>query len=53
MSKKSVPVQKGPIAMSQQETYRFCTRAQKEMEDTQHAMLKRHGQTMDLHEPKK
>ncbi len=48
-----VEVQKGPIRMEEQFTQGFMGRPQCIMEDIAKGDLRRWGQTMDLHEPKK
>jgi len=54
MGKEKVPVQKGSINVREaQKTQKFCTRMEKEMQDTRHAMMKREMQTMDMFEPKR
>jgi hypothetical protein len=48
-----VEVQKGPIRMEEQFTQGFTGRPQCIMEDIDKADLRRSGQTLTLHEPKR
>jgi len=48
-----VQVQKGPISLKEQYTQNFMGRPQCMMEDLERADLRRSGQTLTFHEPKK
>jgi len=57
MVKKSrgdkIEFQKGPINLEEQMSYKFEGRPQKTFKDIADAELRRYGQKMDLHTPKK
>lgn len=48
-----VEIQKGPISMQEQYTQKFMGRPQCIIDDISNAALRRSGQTLTLHEPKK
>lgn len=48
-----VQVQKGPIEMDAQYTYKFMGKPEKIMEDLRNDEMRRSGHTMTFHEPKK
>jgi hypothetical protein len=57
MSKKTrsekVEIQRGPIDMNDQYTYRFKREPENTLQDIKHNIDRRSGQTLTLHEPKK
>ena len=52
MAKEKIPEQKGPIN-PHQSNYRFKSEMECYMQDRMHGQMRRDGQTMQLHEPKK
>lgn len=48
-----VEVQKGPISMEEQYTYKYAGRPQVIMEDIKNAEMRREQGRLTLHEPKK
>jgi len=47
-----VEVQRGPIRMDQQYTYKFTREPEKVMRDIQESQMRRYGQTMEFQQPK-
>lgn len=50
---RDVPVQKGPINMDEQYTYKFCPASERVMRDIQMNIDRVSGQTLTYHEPKR
>ena len=50
---RDVPIQKGPINLDEQYTYKFCREPERMIEDIQMNIDRRAGQTLTYHEPKR
>ena len=51
--RNSVEVQKGPINMDEQYTYKFCREPERTMQDMENLRMRQDKMTLTLHTPKK
>ena len=50
---RSIPVQKGPISMDAQYSYKFGRQPEKTIRDLEDNFMRRSGMTLTKHEPKR
>ena len=49
---QKIEIQKGPIRMDEQYTYKFCREPEKRIRDIENNMMRQDMKTLTLHEPK-